>query len=164
MQKLYNQRITGRDKMSRSESVILTNMCMVKNGEYVLVQDRKDPNWSGIVFPGGHVEKDEDFSESVIREIFEETGLTIERPHLCGIKNWRTDEGERYVVLLYKTENFAGDLKSSREGEVFWVKCEELAGMKLASSFEHMLKVFLNDDINELYSYKENDEWKYRFE
>lgn len=82
LQELYNQRITGRDKMSRSESVILTNMCMVKNGEYVLVQDRKDPNWSGIVFPGGHVERDEDFSESVIREVFEETGLTIEKPHL----------------------------------------------------------------------------------
>ncbi len=150
--------------MSRSESVILTNMCMIQDGEYVLVQDRRDPNWSGIVFPGGHVEKDENFSEAVIREVFEETGLEIEKPLLCGIKNWRTDEGERYVVLLYKTDRFKGELKSSREGDVFWVKSDELYSMKLASSFEHMIKVFMNDDISELFSYKENGKWQYKFE
>ena len=43
--------------MSRSEAAIFTNMCMISDGNgNVLVQDRRDPDWPGITFPGGHVE------------------------------------------------------------------------------------------------------------
>lgn len=46
--------------MGRKETVELTNMCMVEDGKgNVLVQNRLDPNWSGIVYPGGHVEAGE---------------------------------------------------------------------------------------------------------
>ena len=73
--------------MGRKETVELTNMCMVEDGKgNVLVQNRLDPNWSGIVYPGGHVEAGESITASVIREIREETGLTIENPTLCGVK------------------------------------------------------------------------------
>ena len=74
--------------MGRKETVELTNMCMVEDGKgNVLVQNRLDPNWSGIVYPGGHVEAGESIAASVIREIREETGLTIENPTLCGVKS-----------------------------------------------------------------------------
>lgn len=68
--------------MAREEKTILTNMCMVydDNGN-VLVQDRVDPNWPGITFPGGHVEHGESFVASVIREVKEETGLDITNAH-----------------------------------------------------------------------------------
>ncbi len=55
----------------------LTNMCMVYDGTKVLVQDRVSKSWCGLAFPGGHVDKGESFSDAVIREIYEETGLTI---------------------------------------------------------------------------------------
>ena len=90
--------------MSRQIPVSLTNMCMIRNGDQVLVQDRKDPDWPGITFPGGHVESGESFCASVIREVYEETGLTIENPRLCGVKEWENEDGSRYMVLLYKTE------------------------------------------------------------
>lgn len=79
--------------MEHSEDVILTNMCMVYDGNKVLVQekilrgDRKKDRSKGIIFPGGHVERHEPIVDSVIREIYEETGLTIENPRLCGIKD-----------------------------------------------------------------------------
>ena len=145
--------------MARTEIVTLTNMCMVCDGTRVLVQNRTDPGWPGITFPGGHVEKGESFTDAVIREVFEETGLTIASPKLCGIKDWPEDDGSRYMVLLYKTDKFSGTLQSSEEGEVFWVEREELKSMKLADSMENMLKVFLNDDISEEYFYKENGKW-----
>lgn len=79
--------------MNRTEIVTLTNMCMVyDNNGNVLVQNRNNPDWPGITFPGGHVEPGEPFYDSVIREIKEETGLTIKNPQLCGVKDWIIDK------------------------------------------------------------------------
>ena len=55
--------------MKRSEPVELMNMCVLRRGSTVLVQNRPDPNWPGVAFPGGHVEKGESFSDAVIREV-----------------------------------------------------------------------------------------------
>lgn len=93
--------------MGRKETVELTNMCMVEDGKgNVLVQNRLDPNWSGIVYPGGHVEAGESITASVIREIREETGLTIENPTLCGVKQFWLDNGVRYIVFLFRADKF----------------------------------------------------------
>ncbi|MBQ4313450.1 MAG: 8-oxo-dGTP diphosphatase [Clostridia bacterium] len=145
--------------MARKESVTITNMCMVYDGTRVLVQDRINPDWPGITFPGGHVEKGESFTDAVIREVFEETGLKISSPRLCGIKDWPNDDGSRYMVLLYKTDKFEGDLSSSDEGAVYWAELESMKQMNLADGMDKMLQVFLDDDISEHFFYIENGEW-----
>ena len=53
----------------------------------------------------------------MIREVWEETGLKISEPKLCGIKDWMKDEETRYIVLLYKTDKFEGIVTSSEEGD-----------------------------------------------
>ena len=146
--------------MSRTVPVTLTNMCMVRDGDRVLVQNRTDPDWPGITFPGGHVESGESFAASVIREVFEETGLTIEDPRLCGVKEWENRDGSRYIVLLYKTDRFSGELKSSDEGEVFWVRFDELSKLKLGLDFDKHLELFLNDDLSEGFYENTADGWK----
>ena len=145
--------------MSRTENVTLTNMCMVYSGNKVLVQEKIDDDYSGITFPGGHVEKGESFTDAVIREIFEETGLRVSSPQLCGIKDWTGDDGSRYMVLFYKTNQFAGELSSSEEGNVYWVDFEELKHLRLAEGMDKMLKVFLDENVSEYFFYKENNEW-----
>ena len=147
--------------MARVERVILTNMCMIYSDNKVLVQDRLDEKWKGITFPGGHVEAGESFTDAVIREVFEETGLTIYEPQLCGIKDWPEEDGSRYIVLFYKTNKFSGEVRSSIEGEVFWTNIDEMCSLSLARDMEDMLKVFLNDSMSEFYYYQEEGIWKY---
>ena len=144
--------------MGRTENVTLTNMCMVYDGDKILVQDRAKNDYSGICFPGGHVEKCESFHDSVIREIYEETGLTVREPKLCGIKQWQ-DKNGRYIVLLYKTDKFSGELRSSEEGKVMWIKRSELENYKTASDFMTFIKVFENDDISEFFYDQSKGGW-----
>lgn len=147
--------------MSRAESAIFTNMCMIYDHHgNILVQDRRNPDWPGITFPGGHVERGESFVESVIREVREETGLTIQQPMLCGVKQFQTQRDERYVVLLYKTDRFSGELKSSEEGEVFWIPRARLEEYPLVDEFMSMVRIFESDDLSEFYYFKENGQWQ----
>lgn len=148
--------------MSRNEEVELTNMCMVCDGKgNVLVQNKKNrPTWCGWNFPGGHVERGEFVTPSVIREIKEETGLTIEGLRLCGIKEFhKAKDGKRYIVFLYVADRFSGELKASAEGNVFWYPLSELAlSDKLIDGFREMLPVFTSDDINEVFYERREDE------
>ena len=74
--------------MNRNTSVELTNMCMVyDNNGNVLVEEKVGKNYHGLIFPGGHVENRESVVNSMIREIKEETGLTISNLEFCGIKD-----------------------------------------------------------------------------
>ena len=147
--------------MSRTEEVELTNMCMICDGKgNVLVQDKKNhPTWHGWNFPGGHVEKGEYVTPSVVREMQEETGLLIDKPRLCGIKEFhKLKDGKRYIVFLYVADKFSGELKASNEGEVFWYPLSDLVKSdKLIDGFGEMLEVFMKDEINEVF-YERSEE------
>ena len=146
--------------MSRQIPVTLTNMCMVRNGDYVLVQDRTDPHWPGVTFPGGHIESGESFTASVIREVYEETGLIIENPRLCGVKEWENSDGSRYIVLLYKADRFSGTVRNSPEGQVCWAALSSLPSLRLSLDFEKLLEVFLRDDLSEFYFEQTPEGWQ----
>ncbi len=146
--------------MSRIEKVEFTNMCMVCDDNKVVVIDRQKKDWAGITFPGGHVELGESFSDAVIREIQEETGLKIFSPQLCGIKDWY-ESGCRYVVLFYKTTHFEGELVSSEEGKVWWEEIDNLPNLNLSLDMKDMLRVFTEDDLSEFFYYQKDGKWLY---
>ena len=104
----------------RTEMVELTNLCMIKDGDKYLLQNRVKKDWQGYTFPGGHIEPGESIVQSAIREVKEETGLDVKHPKICGIKWWEVSKNKRYVVLLFKTNEYCGSLQSSDEGKVFW--------------------------------------------
>ncbi|MGT2650555.1 NUDIX domain-containing protein [Streptococcus troglodytae] len=140
--------------MSRTSQVILTNMCLIEDGNGNIVMQIRDPkrySWSGAALPGGHIEEHEGLVESVIREVKEETGLTIRHPQLVGMKHWYTKEDVRYLVFLYRTSDFEGELRSSKEGKVRWVARKELAELNLAYDMLNLLRVFEEKNLSELF-------------
>ena len=145
--------------MEKVQKCILTNICLVYQGNKILVIDRQKKDWPGLTFPGGHVEKDEDFDTSVKREVKEETGLTIYKPILCGIEEFKTENEDRYLMLYYKTDRFKGKLKDSKEGKVFWIDRKDLKKHKLSLDLERILKIMESDELSELIYYKKDDKW-----
>ena len=72
--------------MSRTENVELTVLCLITDGDRMLLQNRIKNDWKGYTLPGGHVEAGESFVDAVIREMKEETGLDVKNPRLVGVK------------------------------------------------------------------------------
>ncbi|MER2295783.1 MAG: 8-oxo-dGTP diphosphatase [Desemzia incerta] len=142
--------------------IVLTNMCMVvdEKKEVVLVQDRKK-SWQGLTFPGGKVEPKESIIDSTIREVKEETGLDVTQLTLCGVKDWYEEKEDfRYIVFLYKTNQFTGTLlKETDEGSLHWMKVEDLTEENCASGFAKTLDVFNYPEKQEhFFHYNENEE------
>ena len=144
--------------MDRTERVELTTLCMVYRGDEILLQNRVKTDWRGYCFPGGHVEPGESIVDSVIREMKEETGLTVKNLKLCGIKQFPIDGG-RYLVFLFKTHDFEGELCSSEEGAVEWIARKDLPHIAAVSDFADMLKVFDQDGLTEFQYVVEADQW-----
>lgn len=146
--------------MSRAEQAIFTVLVLVTDSQgRMLVENRLDPDWPGICLPGGHVEPEESFTQAAVRETREETGLTILDPKLCGVKQFQTRRGERYVVFFYRATQFQGRLQSSAEGEVLWMTREEVLRGRTVPDLDQMLKVFETEELNEFYYYREGDSW-----
>ena len=145
--------------MERTERVILTNLCMIQDGSKVLVEEKTGEGAGGIIFPGGHVEPREPIVDSVIREMKEETGLTIEKPQLCGVKEWINEDGSRYVVFLFKTDRFSGELVSSAEGRVFWLEKNDVLKTNWIWHMDGLLRIMADGEYAELFLDAAN-EWK----
>ena len=134
----------------------LCNMCMVTDAEgHVLVQERlpKPSNaWCGLTFPGGHVEPGETAVASVIREVQEETELTVSNLQNCGYIQWYNPvKQSQYFVFLFKTSSFSGELTGSVEGNVKWMTLDEMLSGKLAPNMTKYLAVFQNENIPQAY-------------
>ena len=135
-----------------AEQVKLMNMCMVMDQDgRVLVQNRKKNDWDGLTFPGGKVEPGEALTRAVIREVWEETGLTISHPKICGVKEWHSENGDRNIVLFYRATEFSGQLRDSEEGHMAWMTLDELRTGAFAEGMDDMLRVFLEDDVAEMW-------------
>jgi 8-oxo-dGTP diphosphatase len=64
------------------------------------------------------------------------------------------------VVFFFKATRYTGELRSSDEGEVFWMPREQLSSCRLVMDMMDMVRVFEEEDLNEFYYYIEDDQWK----
>ena len=144
--------------MTRTQSVELVTMIMVTDPATgrVLVEDKVNVPWkAGHSFPGGHVEVGESCATAAIREVFEETGLTLASVDFCGTCEWfTTDRQQRKLGLLYRSDQFTGTIKPSAEGPIYWLDPSELTVDNSAESLLTLLKVFRHETTAVV-----SDEW-----
>ncbi len=149
--------------MGRTETAELTVLCLISDGDKVLLQNRVKEDWKGYTLPGGHVEQGESFVDAVIREMKEETGLNIRNPKLAGIKQFPLKDGKyengRYVVLLFKTSDFTGNVISSAEGKMEWVEISRLGELATVDDLEELLEVINNPELTEFQYLVDEDDW-----
>ena len=142
----------------RTENVELTTLCLIRRGDEILLQDRIKADWRGLTLPGGHVEPGASFVDSVIREMKEETGLTIRNPRLRGLKQFPIDGG-RYIVFLFEATEFEGELHSSEEGKVAWYPRAQVKDLPSVKDLEELLTVMEREDLTEFQYLRSGDGW-----
>lgn len=144
--------------MRRTENVELTVLCLIADGERILLQNRTKEDWRGYTFPGGHVEPGESFVDAVIREIKEETGLDIKNPRLAGVKQFPLQDG-RYIVFLFKATEYSGTLTSSDEGQMEWVERRRLPERRTVEDFDELMRVIDDPALTEFQYLVDGDTW-----
>ena len=111
----------------------LTTLCYIERDDAYLMMHRvkkeRDINrdkWIGV---GGHFEEGESPEECLLREVMEETGLTLTDYRLRGVITFMTDTYPAEYMFLYTAEGFTGIMHAGNEGELEWVpkvKVEQL--------------------------------------
>ena len=153
----YNCIIFGNVQRGVVEKIMKTKcmtMVMIENKKTnkVLVQERVQ-SYKGLSFPGGHVDEGESFYDCAVREVKEETGLDVLNLKSCGTVHFAyTQELERYLIFLYKTSDYSGELIiEHEEGRHTWMRIDELKVAPTENNTPQILQLFLNDEYSELY-------------
>ena len=144
--------------MRKTESIELTVLCLIEDGDRILLQNRVKNDWHGYALPGGHVEPGESVVDAVIREMKEETGLTVLAPRLVGVKQFPI-ESRRYLVLLFKAIHCTGELRSSGEGHMEWIEYSRLPELQTVDDFDELLRVINSPELTEFQYLVSGDEW-----
>ena len=112
-----------------------TTLCYIEqNGCYLMlhrVKKHQDPNagkWIGV---GGKFEENESPDECLVREVKEETGLTLTRWRCRGIVTFVSDEWPTEYMHLFTADGFEGPLADCDEGELAWVPVSQVTKLEL---------------------------------
>lgn len=123
-----------------------TTLCYIQqNGCYLMlhrVKKQQDPNQGKWIGVGGKFEEGETPEECLLREVQEETGLTLTRYQLRGIVTFVSDEWGTEYMHLFTADEFSGKLADTcNEGELKWVPIDTIPSLSLWQGDRIFLKL-----------------------
>ena len=126
-----------------------TTLCYIeKDGCYLMlhrIKKKKDVNegkWIGV---GGHIEENESPDECILREVEEETGLTLKNCIPRGLVTFVSDTYEGEWMHLYTATEFEGELTECSEGVLKWIPKEEIGKLNLWQGDRIFLNLLTKD-------------------
>ena len=125
-----------------------TSLCYKDDCYLMLLRNKKkvDENkgkWIGV---GGHFEEGESPEECVIREVYEETGLTLTDYRFRGIVTFVSEEWGTDYMHLFTASGFSGELKECDEGELRWIPKSEIMNLNLWEGDREFLKMLFDNE------------------
>ena len=130
--------------------MLLSTLCYIeKDNKYLMLHRVKKENdinegkWIGV---GGRFEKDESPEECLIREIKEETGLTLTSYKLRGIVTYISTKWETEYMYVFIADKFVGELIKCNEGNLEWIDKNEVLNLKTWEGDKIFLEKLLNDN------------------
>lgn len=134
----------------------LTTLCYIeKDDSYLMLHRVKKENdinkdkWIGV---GGHFEASETPEECLLREVYEETGLTLTSWKLRGIITFITDTALAEYMFLYTADGYTGEIGECDEGVLEWVKKSELCQLPIWEGDKVFFRLL--EDKEEFFSLK----------
>lgn len=132
------------------KKLLVGNVCFVideKNEKILLLTRGKEPFCGACVGVGGKTDFCEDINASCVREVFEETGLKIEKAHLRGVvKTVLDSKNYSWILFVYTATEFEGDVIECNEGELEWVGFDEIYSKNLLGMIRTILPIILKKD------------------
>lgn len=126
-----------------------TTLCYIeKDNKYLMLHRTKKENdlnkdkWIGV---GGKFEDCETPDECVLREVKEETGLTLTNYRLRGIITFLSDEYEGEYMYLYTASEFVGEIIPCNEGDLEWVSKDKILNLPTWEGDRYFLEAILSD-------------------
>lgn len=127
-------------KYGYDEVGVACNVVIMKGGKMLLVRRAVEPHVGRWYFPGGHIEKNEDAEQAIIREIKEELGVELKPKFAFYHDSVNPDIGSHYVQLIF-TGEISGEIKLNHENSEFkWFTPEEALKLPFAFKHERILK------------------------
>ena len=130
-------------------AAINTTLCYIeKDDSYLMLlrnkkeHDQNEGKWIGV---GGKFEENETPEECLLREVKEETGLTLLEYRYRGIITFVSDTWETEYMHLFTASGFEGDLIECDEGELRWIPKAEILGLPLWQGDREFLRLLYED-------------------
>ncbi|MCC8140675.1 MAG: 8-oxo-dGTP diphosphatase [Lachnospiraceae bacterium] len=135
----------------KKEKSPLTTLCYIeRDGRYLMLHrvkkehDVNEGKWIGV---GGHFEEGESPEECLLREVREETGLTLVSWRFRGIVTFTADNAPTEYMCLYTADAFVGELAADcAEGVLRWVPKEEVPTLPLWEGDRVFLELLTRDE------------------
>lgn len=128
----------------------MTTLCYIEqDGKYLMLhrtkkeQDANKDKWIGV---GGHIEAEESPEECLLREVKEETGLTLTSYQFRGMITFVSNEWEKEVMCLFMADAFTGKMIDCDEGELEWVDKADILKLPIWEGDALFLERLLKDE------------------
>lgn len=126
----------------------LSSLCYLEsNGEVLLLLRNKEPFQGFWTAPGGKLEPGEDPRQTIVREIGEETGLTLINPRLQMITSETGDDlNYNWLLFIFRCKEFSGTLKECNEGILSWILIKQIYDLKIPDVDRRLLPHIMDNN------------------
>ena len=145
--------ITEEKKMRKEASLSIVEY--IKNNKFLMIRHHRGINNGCINFPGGKMEPNETIEDCVVRETFEETGITIKNPVKVGYIEF---PNVNFYVHIFKSTEFSGTIKENEdEVDAFWQDADNIPYHEMREADRNFLPdILAGKYVNRRYIYDEN--------